>query len=196
MLAVVSVSPYSVKCMMRKQMNPDKIEIMLLRALSKLFPKLSFIYFFSSVFLNPWIIFLKAISQPYSFINFTPSMISVHIFTLWSLKTFTYLRIWPLIFPTYNWRGTKQIVIMIGMMPGHPNLRTKMMITPIKRSGLTIEEKKNGAFISMMLKSFDIMLVILPSSWDFTVYWDKVVSFLNRTANKHDLTFPTRIIIS
>ena len=172
--------------MITKQINPDVVEIVFPKALSTLFPKLSFTNFFTSDFRSSWIIFLNAISHPYNLINFTPSIIYVQIFTLWSLNILIYLIIEPFTSLTYNWRGTKIIVVKKGITPGQPNLSTRIIITPIKITGLIMEEKKKGLLSSIVLKSFEIMLIILPYYCDFMTYWDNPDNFLKSKVSKID----------
>ena len=50
-------------------------------------------------------------------------------------------------------------------------------------------EKNKGALSYIILKSFEIMLIILPSYCDFTVYCENFVIFLNRSVISVDLIF-------
>ena len=172
--------------MITKQINPDVVEIVFPKALSTLFPKLSFTNFFTSDFRSSWIIFLNAISHPYNLINFTPSIIYVQIFTLWSLNILIYLIIEPFTLLPYNWRGTKIIVVKKGITPGQPNLSTRIIITPMNIIGLIIEAKNKGLANSSVLKSFEIILIIFPSSCDFMTYWDNPDNFLKSKVSKLD----------
>ena len=49
------------------------------------------------------------------------------------------------------------------MTPGQPNLTIRMAIAAGSARGATKEAKKIGAFVSMVLKSFDNNLIIFPT---------------------------------
>ena len=121
---------------------------------------------------------LKAISHPYNFINLIPSIIYVQVLTLKSLLILTLCKIIPLTLPTQAWMG---IIIMMTArmsMPGHPNRMIKMARIPANPRGATMEAKKMGDLVSMVLKSFDNKLIIFPSSCDFAVYCDILESLV------------------
>ena len=56
------------------------------------------------------------------------------------------------------------------MIPGQPNLSTKMITSPMRRKGMAIIAKITGPLSYITLKSFERMLVIFPTSWELTVY--------------------------
>ena len=136
--------------------------------------------------------FLKAISHPYSLINFIPSIISVQILILSSLWTLTYLSRFEEYFPTRSCKGIIRIAIVGQIIPGHPNLLTKMINTPMIKKGIDIVAKMVGPLSSIKLKSFERMLMIFPSYCDLAVYWERLVSLWNMALIKADLTLETK----
>ena len=193
MLATVRGSPCSVKYMTKKHTNPDQKVVHFAMDLSILFPKLQSTYWLIYIFLIFLMISRKANSHPYNLINFIPSMISVVIFILLSWFVFISFIIFPLMLLTQNCKGNRMTDTKEQISPGQPNRNSKMTIVPMIKIGETREKNSQGPFCSMMLKSFDIMLIILPTSWFFTVYWDTLDNFEKISNISPDLALATII---
>lgn len=63
----------------------------------------------------------------------------------------------------------------------------------IYATGIVHKPKKKGAFIYTKLKSFDTILIVLPNSPLFAVYWVKENILVKMTDIKHDRNFPEKI---
>ena len=78
--------------------------------------------------------------------NFIPSIIYVQILILWSLKILTLGIIVPLILPTSNVIGIEIIHTIGAIIPGQPNLNTRIIITTIRTIGVDVAVKKKTLF--------------------------------------------------
>ncbi len=76
--------------------------------------------------------------------------------------------------PTNIWNGKMIRITQAFKIPGHPNLVIKMAIIPAKPRGAMNDAKNIGALVSIVLKSFDNKLIILPNYWFLIVYCDNL----------------------
>lgn len=85
----------------------------------------------------------------------------------------------PLDLPIKVWIGMTRRVITMTSKPGGPKRLSKIATITRKAKGAKKEVARENALDSIVLKSFDSKFIILPSSWDFIVYWEILESFEN-----------------
>ena len=78
----------------------------------------------------------------------------------------------PFNLPTKIWTGKIRSMTPKIRIPGHPNLVIKITIIPARAKGVTKAAKNTDPFVSMVLKSLERRLIILPSYWLLAVYCD------------------------
>lgn len=196
MVTVFKFYPLFMKMTRRKQIKPDHRAIEFPKALSMLLTTLSLRIYFFYLSLIYWIMVLKAPSHPYNFMYLIPEIIWVQSFILLSLHLLRSSRITPLKWPTNNWMGM-EIMAKIGQkIPIHPSRVTRRIIAPISTIGVDHPANSHGPLIYNKLKSFESMLMIFPSSWDFAMCWDILVIFANRSPIRVDLILAANNVTS
>ena len=78
----------------------------------------------------------------------------------------------PFILPTKVWKGKFNSTTTKISIPGQPKRVIRTAMIPAKARGVMREATNVEDFVSIVLKSLESRFIILPSSWDFAVYWE------------------------
>ena len=113
-----------------------------------------------------------------------------------SLFMFTFCKSNPFHFPTYICRGVNNTIINKIIIPGQPNLLTRIADIPTRANGITKDPKRMVDFDYNALRSLESIFMIFPISWLFAVNWEILDSLLNMMNISKLRIFPLTIGIS